>query len=303
VITVGFGHDNPMIHPMNINPIPSVERAAWDTLGSLRVLPKELFSQVIDTLEGTALVTALFTNRQWFTLTSDSILWKKIFDREGLAYFDETKCRTYRGEPGYVPPLSWPRVYGFYNSPCTLEPGKLRKETHKLQLFYKEIDGIAISMNHAGELAKIPKPGSRGIAACFDKDLENLALKVFQEEKLGDPFWGFVALKLLGYDEVLKSLATKRAEAKQYPLYRISRAVERAVANFDNVVEGRGFIDGPDSIAICEGRVVGDFGYGEKEHGVVMGETVEDGLYVSWYEAHGDFASNGFSGVALLLKC
>ena len=80
--------------------------------------------------------------------------------KRASAILDEVKCRKYRGEPGDVPPLSWHKAYEYFHSPCPLFPGKLVKETHKLQLFYKEIDGKAITLNYAGTLAQKPKEGS-----------------------------------------------------------------------------------------------------------------------------------------------
>lgn len=201
---------------------------------------KDVFFECVTGAEWGALV---LVSKSWCTIASNTELWKKIFDREGLRYFDEVKCQKYRGNPGKVPHISLPRAYGYFNSDCKLFPGRKVKEMHKLQLFYKEIDEMPITLNHAGILAQHPKKGSEGIAACFSEDCQKKAFKVYGEVPLDESFWAFVTVKPF---QIGESLTHKQAELKltaDHPQYRLHKAVERSIANFDNVVEKGEYLD------------------------------------------------------------
>src|SRR5262245_39369223 len=103
----------PHADPMELDPIASLgAQAAEDTAA----LPHEIILNeiVMKHLTGQELGALVLTSRDLSTLAINPALWKQIFDREGLAYFDDEKCRKYRGNPGDVPKLSWPMVYGFY---------------------------------------------------------------------------------------------------------------------------------------------------------------------------------------------
>lgn len=197
-------------------------------------------------------------------------LWKQIFDREGMRYFDEVKCRKYRGEPGPVPHISLPRAYGYFNSDCKLFPDKKVKDTQKLQLFYKEIDGKAITLNYAGTLAQKPKEGSEGVAACFYKQSWPKAFEVHGEAELGESFWAFVTVKPL-VESFGIPLNAKLDLAAKHPQYRLHRGVERSMANFDNVVETGEYLDVVASYTICEETFEHDFGAGEIDCQLAMG--------------------------------
>ncbi|MBS0655117.1 MAG: F-box protein [Verrucomicrobia bacterium] len=220
----------------------------------------ETFFKYVTGAEWGALLT---TSKSWSKIAIDTGLWKKIFDREGLPYFDEVKCKKYRGNPGKVPQISWPRAYQYFNRNCKLFPGKKVKETHKLQLFYKKIDGVPMTLNHAGTLAKNPKEGSEGIAACeLALDSLNGPLEAHGETELGASFWGFTAVKSLeGIHE--KTIEEKEELVKKYPNYRLHRLVERSIVNFDNLVETGKYLDGEMTSTICEETVEYDDGDGD----------------------------------------
>lgn len=124
-------------------------------------------------------------------------LWKIIFDRECLPYFDETKCKKYHGDPGKVHQISWPRAYQFFNCDCKLFLGKKIKETHKLQLFYKEINGIEMTLNHVKILSKNLEAKNKGNVPFFDDFVGEDAFKAYGEAPLSKSFWGFAAIKSL----------------------------------------------------------------------------------------------------------
>lgn len=192
---------------------------------------------------GADCVALLQTCKAVYKVFSNANLWRRIFDREGLLYSDEEKCRKYRGEPGEVPPLSWSKAYQYFHRPCPLTRSKRVLETHKLQLFCKEIDGISTTLNRVGELAKSPKAGSGGITACFHRHALPEAFQVFGEEPLGRSYWAFVALKPLDGSIGIR-VAEKLRLVDKLSHYRLHRIVERSIANFDNVVETGEYLDG-----------------------------------------------------------
>ncbi|MBS0655965.1 MAG: F-box protein [Verrucomicrobia bacterium] len=257
-----------------------------------RYIPRNILLEYCTGAEYGAL---LRVNNAWNQIVSNPELWREIFDREGLPYFDEVKCRRYRGEPSPVPQFSWPKAYGYFNSDSELFPGKKVKETEKLQLFYNKIDGQPMTLNYAGTLAKTPKDGSNGIAACFSKYCFDETFEVHGEVPIGTSFWGFVTVIPLD-ESIKKSLAEKLTLATKYPGYRLHKVVERSIANFDNVVETGKYLDGKDSWTICEEAGKENRGLGETDYRLaIRGACIPDGISVSPHSI-----AHYFGGVTLL---
>lgn len=91
-------------------------------------LPKEIIEKIFfEHVPPILYIKLMQTCKAVCKVFSNVDLWKQIFDREGCRYFDEVKCRKYRGEPGPVPHISWPKAYGYFDSDCKLFPSPDKK--------------------------------------------------------------------------------------------------------------------------------------------------------------------------------
>lgn len=269
-------------------------------------LPNEIFLECFyKSVLGVDSIVLMQTCQAFYKVFSNNDLWKQIFDREGMSYFDETKCWKYRGNPGQLPPISLPKAYQYFNSDCKLFPGKKVKETHKLQLFYKEIDGKPMTTNHAKVVARNPKAGSGGIPARFDNVSWNRDVHMYGNKPLSKSFWAFVAVKSLNGTWDMPSEEKLKVVAN-YAQYRLHTLFERVVVNFDHMVETGQYLDDKHESTICEDTIEHNFGMGKRKYCFGVGVSGDsEGLAVYLNEFDGIYNGVAFTplsdrGVTLL---
>lgn len=249
------------------------------------LVPSALSSHIFSYLDPTALRTACRVSRTWQQPARAAALSQEQreyqeFRRQQVIFGPEDWKICFGGDPGVVPPPH-PSVYKLLKEPCPYWPEKTRAQTHQLLCIPETINGVPLTFNTLGELARASQ-GERsaiGYSHVWDQIITDHG-----KTPMGPARWLLVTKEVIP-----KSRGKSFADQVDClsPGYRVAKLGEAAALAFTRRANAGEFLLGND-FTRCEERSDG--------YPVTVGCFAPRGLYVNYYGSY-DVDGDGVVGV------